>query len=104
MESGRRATTRGLIGLNLALAGLLAIVTFAPGAGAQPQPRRTRPHGQYAMVSCKIQGQTESGIFVVDSANEEMIALRWDRSRKVLSGIGFRDLAGDAQLREKQGR
>jgi hypothetical protein len=33
-----------------------------------------------------------------------MAALKWDRSRRVLTPIGYRNLRQDAQLRERQGR
>jgi hypothetical protein len=93
---------RGLIGLNICLLVVLALITLTPGA--QARQAASRPHGQYAMVSAQVQGQTEAAIVVVDAANEEMAALKWDRSRRVLTPIGYRNLRQDAQLRERQGR
>jgi hypothetical protein len=93
---------RGLILLNAALLGVLALVAFSPRADAQAP--RARAKGQYAMVSGKVQGVTESVIYIADAANEQLAAARYDRSRKSLNVIGVRDLAADAQLRQqKQG-
>ena len=97
-----RSRYRGLIGLNVGLLVVLALLTLAPGA--QARQGAARPHGQYAMVSAQVQGQTESAIVLVDSANEEMAALRWDRSRRTLAPLGYRNLRHGAMLRERQGR
>lgn len=94
--------TKGLIALNAALLGVLALITLAPVADAQT--RRSRPKGQYAMLDGRVQGAVESVLFVYDAANQEMLALRWDRSRRLLTTIGFRDLAADAEQMQKGGR
>jgi hypothetical protein len=104
---------RSLIALNMVLLGLLALVTLAPGAGAQPggaggagntPGQRPRAHGQYGVVGGRYQGGVEAAMYIVDSANEELLALRWDRSRKALSALGYRDMAQDRMLRERGGR
>jgi hypothetical protein len=95
-------TTTGLIALNAALLALLALVTLAPHA--QAQAKRARPKGQYAIVDGKIQGQQEGAIYVLDTANQEMVVLKWDRSRKTLNPIGYRDVAADAEQAQKGGR
>lgn len=94
---------RALIALNVAALALLAAVVLTPQASAQTA-RAKRALGQYAMVSGQIQGHTDAAVYVVDAANQELIALRWDRGRKVISGVGFRDLTADAQGGKKQGR
>lgn len=93
---------KGLIALNAVLLGALALMTLAPGAHAQP--RTKRPKGQYAMLDGKIQGSAEAAIYVFDSANFELIALRWDRSRKVLNTIGHRDVAEDFKQAQRRDR
>ncbi|MBL8746149.1 MAG: hypothetical protein JNK58_07315 [Phycisphaerae bacterium] len=97
-----RRTHTGLIALNALLMGLLALVTLAPGANAQTRPKRAT--GQYAIVDGRIQGVAEAAIYVYDTANQEMLALRWDRSRKMLQTLGHRDLAADAEHAQKGGR
>jgi hypothetical protein len=98
----KRRSHKGLIALNAVLLGLLAIVTLAPGAEAQT--RRKRPVGQYAIVDGRIQGVAEAAIYVYDTSNQEMLALRWDRSRKLLQTLGHRDVAADAEQAQKGGR
>lgn len=96
----------GLIGLNVALLGVLAVVTLQPGAqasagatGGQP----TRPRGQYVMVSGRIQGGNSNAVYVLDVTNQELIAVRWDASGQRLLGVGYRsvstDLAGEGGAR-----
>jgi hypothetical protein len=85
---------RALIVLNVCLLGVLGVVTLAPSATAQRQGNRAR--GEYTMVAGEIQGGSAAVIYVVDTANEEMVALRWAESAKALEGIGYRDLQADA--------
>lgn len=88
-----RRQLKPLLALNFILLGVLTFVSM-PGASAQPD--RARSRGQYTMVNAKIQGISESGLYVVDSANQELLVLRWDNSRKTIKGIGYRDLVADA--------
>lgn len=84
----------GLIALNAVLLCGLAVITLAPDAEAQA--RRARAHGQYAMVDAKFLGREEAAIIIIDSSNQEMLAIQWDRNRKMLTTIGQRDLGADA--------
>lgn len=91
----KRNRHTGLLALNGVLLGALALVSFAPGADAQREARRAR--GEYTMVAGKVQGLTAAAIYVVDSNNAELLAVRWDQSRKTLAPMGFRDLNVDAK-------
>ncbi len=96
-----RRNTRGtLIAVNAGLAALLLILTLAPD-GAIGQPAQ-RARGEYTVVGGKIRGGPGNAIWVVDSANQELVALRWNDARNQLEGIDYRDLNADA--REQPGR
>ncbi|RMH27261.1 MAG: hypothetical protein D6693_05645, partial [Planctomycetota bacterium] len=84
-----RKQFRALIALNTALLLALAAVTLAPPAAAQAG----RARGEYAMISGQIQGREESAIYLVDTANQEMVALIWDRQRNNLLPLGRRSLS-----------
>ena len=91
---------KALIALNAALLALLAAVVLSPAASAQ----KTRARGEYTMVSGEFQGASENAIWILDAANQELLALRWNQSMKKLDGIGFRDLSQDADRAGKTGR
>lgn len=91
-------TRRGLIALNASLLVALGFITLATQAGAQNQPN-TRVRGEYTMVAGDMQGGNSSAIYIIDSANQELIGLRWDESRKSLMGLGFRDIDADSKLK-----
>jgi hypothetical protein len=103
----RTRLDRRLVGLNLALLGTLGAATLmsagSPRADAQPglagQPARGR--GEYTMVSGKIQGSTTAGVYIVDAANQEVVALGWDRANNRFEPIGHRSLADDAKYLTK---
>ena len=87
---------RGLVGLNLVLIAVLGVVSFSPGAGAQSNAGHNRVRGDYSIVGGANIGGVSSVIYVVDTANGELIALSWNDSSKSLEGIGYRDLRIDA--------
>jgi len=87
---------RGLIALNAVLLVALAVVTLSPGARAQ---QGGRARGDYTMVGGRVQGGIANAVYIIDSANREMIALQWDEARKELLGVGYRDLAADGKAR-----
>lgn len=83
-----------LIALNATLLVVLGIVSIA-----QAQPG-ARARGNYAMVGGEfLGGGGGNAVYILDAANQELIAVKWDDSRKVLDGIGYRDLSKDAQQR-----
>ena len=86
-QRSSRRPYRGLIGLNVALLVLLAAVSFTPGADAQAQDER--PRGAYAMVAGVYQGSSSEAIYVVDRANQELIAMTFEPGRKRLVGIDY---------------
>jgi hypothetical protein len=94
-KSSRRAT---LLAVNAGLVAVIGITALAP---AQPDTNRAR--GEYAIVGGEYQGGGgENAVYILDATNQDLIAVRWDRSRKSLTGIGYRDLSLDAQ--ERPGR
>lgn len=89
----------GLVVLNLLLLGVLGAVTLAPRVQAQSMRgdmQNPRVRGEYALVGGETLGETASTVYVLDSANRELVALRWNDSTKSLEGTGFRDLVRDA--------
>jgi hypothetical protein len=77
------------------LGGVIGVQRLSPLAAAQAT---NRARGEYTVVS----GRQSSGgphiLYVVDSSNNEMIALRWDQSRQMLAGTGYRNLAADSNM------
>jgi hypothetical protein len=89
----RRSRSAGLIALNAALLGVLALVSLAPDADAQV----ARTRGQYLMVGGHVNGVDGAAVFVIDSRNQEMMALALNNTSKNLDGIGYRNLANDSR-------
>ena len=81
----------GLIVVNALLVGALAAVTFGPNAQAQ-----SRARADYTMAAGGAKGSQSSVLYVVDTTNQELIALSFDADQKKMQGIGFRDLRADA--------
>lgn len=92
----RRRFPRGLVALNVVLLAGLAVVTLEPVAGAQMNSPTSRARGEYSVVAGASIGGVSSVVYVLDSANRELIALNWNDSIKSLEGIGYRDLSVDS--------
>jgi len=91
----RRSTSlRALLLLNVALLAVLAAVTFGPSAIAQP-----RASGEFTMVSGGVPGSEGDAVYIVDTVNEELIAVRYDTTSDRLVGIGYRNLRADTTQR-----
>ncbi|MEM9166446.1 MAG: hypothetical protein AAGB48_05420 [Planctomycetota bacterium] len=89
---------RPVLLINAALVVVLGVTSLVPaqdGAG--------RARGDYAMVGGEFQGGGGgNAVYILDASNQELIAVSWDRTRKSLAGIGYRDLNRDSQ--ERPGR
>lgn len=93
-----KARHRGLVVLNGALLAVLAAVTLSSPSHGQAGPAGgQRARGEYTMVAGRIMGGSTHVAYVVDTANQEMIAVRWNEGQKSLDGIGYRNIAQDAQ-------
>ncbi len=91
-----KSPVRRLVALNGVLLLALAGVSLAPSAGAQTASNASnRTRGEYTMVGGDISGANANAIYVIDSANREIITLLWDNSRRRLQGVGYRDLVLD---------
>ncbi len=83
--------------LNLALIGVVGAIILSPTpAGAQATAAANRARGDYAMVAGEISAGSNAVTYIVDSANQEVLVVRWDASRAQLQSIGYRSLAADA--------
>lgn len=98
MTATKRNSIPALISLNAVLLVLLGLVVLTPGAkgqggqGAGSAPGQDRARGTYTMVGGKMIGSPEAAIYVVDAANQELVAAKWDRSRKALKFLGYHAL------------
>ncbi len=93
VKVGRRAgsNVRSLLAINAALLGLLALVSFAPAVGAQGRGR-----GDYTMVGGGANGTNSAIVYIIDAANQEMLAATFNVNTRRLDGVGYRNLAQDA--------
>jgi len=93
---------KGLVAVNAGLLVVLAGVVVTPMAFGQKAANRGR--GDYTMVTAKILGAEQDGLYIVDSANQEMVCLQFDRSRQAMKFIGYRDLGADVRAASTRSR
>lgn len=85
---------RGLLLLNGLLLAVLLAVTFGDSAEAQ-----SRIRGDYTMVAGGVNGSQSSAVYIVDVANQELMAISYNQNTQALYGVGYRNLAYDASSR-----
>ncbi len=81
---------KGLLVLNGLLVASVAAITFTPAADAQERFR-----GKYAMVAGRAQGSSPYILYIVDQNSRQLVAIRYDTSKRILEGMGYADLATD---------
>jgi hypothetical protein len=87
--------------ITVAAAGLAGVLIGAAGLAVAQPANAPRAQGQYTMVGARSQGTAAKAIYIIDSQNREMIAVRWNQGQNRLDGLGYRNLAVDA---DAQGR
>ena len=97
----RKTSPRPLIALNAGLLAALGTICLWPGTAHSRQPAQ-RTRGEFTMVAGKTNSGTAQAVYIVDSVNQELLGLTWDRSRQTLGPVGFRSL--DADTRQEPGR
>ena len=94
----KHSKTQSLVVLNLVLVVLVAAFGLVRRAGAaDPSQPTARARGVYTMVSGTIQGGSNDVVYIIDTANQELLSLAWNVSQNKLSVIGYRSLVTDAQ-------
>ena len=90
----RRPRLLALTILNAAI--LVAIIALPLTHNAEGQDgRTTRSHATYSMAGGNVGGFATGAIYIVDETHDEMISLMWNDKSKVLTSIGYRNLAAD---------
>ena len=93
MSRTERKYTKQAAWVNLALAGV--VVASAAGLAVGQAVESRRVSGQYSCVGGKTIGGYTNMIYVLDSANRELVSLKWNDGTKQLEGHGYRDLVTD---------
>lgn len=88
---------RSLLVMNAALLILLAGVTVTQSIAQPGDTSIARARGDYTMVAGKSNIGGGTVAYVVDGANQEVIALKWDQTKQQMLGVGYRSLGGDTK-------
>ncbi|MFN0010426.1 MAG: hypothetical protein ACKVS8_02150 [Phycisphaerales bacterium] len=101
-ERGRAAREAAAPGVLEAAAMAQFGVTQGPLGQPPGAPGPTsRARGQYLMLSGRTLGSNANSIFLVDTMNQELVGVRWDKAARKLAGIGYRNLAADAAANQQ---
>ena len=86
---------RSLLAVNMVLLSALFIFQFeSPARGRAVDPR---PRGSYLMVTSTMEAGNSEVLYLIDDANREMVALRWDQVSQAFIGLGYRDIDRDTK-------
>lgn len=87
----KKSTPRnGLIALNVMLLVVFAAVSFVPESVAQ-----TTPAGNYIAVPAKVNGVTSGVVYIMDTTQQELVAVTWDHNNNRIAPLGYRNIKTD---------
>jgi hypothetical protein len=92
MKDPNSTTSRGgLIALNLLLLAIFAAVSFVPETIAQ-----TPKSGHYISIPAKANSITSGIVYILDTDNQELVAVTWDHNNNRIATLGYRNIKSDA--------
>lgn len=92
MAMSARKTRIGLLILNVCLLLVLAFVTFENVTIAQT----SRSH-RYIAIPSTVNGLSTGVVYIMDTSQQELVAITWDHNANRLVPLGYRPIAADAQ-------
>lgn len=92
----RRGRLAALVALNALLVAAVLAGLVTSRAQAQPGATGQRARGNYLMIPGRVSGISGSAIYIVDSVNQELVVLRYQRSAGRLDTFAYRNLATDS--------
>lgn len=90
--TARRTRPWGLLALNAALVLALGVVTFAPEAIGQFQPR-----GETLAISSRTGLGSEQVLWLFDTQAMKLVAVGWNRSGTAMTTLDQRDVSNDVK-------
>ncbi len=90
-----RTSIASLVLLNIALLGILALVTFGKG-GLAVAGTGSNVRGEYVAVAGTISGSKTPVIWLVDQASQEVVAVQFNAQSNQMIGFGYRNMSKDA--------
>lgn len=81
--------------VNIGLIGAISTAVIVGATVAQSDGIERRMGGSYTCVGGATSGGHANVVYVLDTANRELVALQWNDTTKQLEGVGYRDLVAD---------
>ena len=90
-----RSALASLALLNIALLGILALVTLQPVNDAQASSAMGN-RAEYIAITGNIAGSKTPLLWIVNQATQEVVAVQFDAQKDQLVGFGYRSLNNDS--------
>ena len=92
-----RSGLASLVLLNIALLGILALVSFRSANEAQAASA-SNERAEYIAITGFIAGSKTPILWVVNQATQEVVAVQFDSQKDQLIGFGYRSLEADSVI------
>lgn len=92
--AGRGRLPRRLLLLNAGLLGVLGAMSWM--GEAEAFQARPRADGEYLMTAGELQAGSAPAVYIIDTANQEMVVVKWDERNRRTELLGYRDLNADS--------
>ena len=88
----KNTARNGVIALNVILIIILSVLVFVPTSDAQ-----ISVSSQYMAVPSQANGITTGAVYIMNTTSQELVAVAWNRNKKKIMPLGYRNLSSDAQ-------
>jgi hypothetical protein len=88
----KNTSRNGVIVLNAILVVILGVLVFVPTTDAQES---ISP--EYIAVPSKANGLTTGAVYIMNTSSQELVAVAYNRSKKRIMPLGYRNILSDAQ-------
>ncbi|MBC8310392.1 MAG: hypothetical protein H8E83_07760 [Planctomycetes bacterium] len=88
----KNTSLSGVIALNVLLITILGFLVFVPNGNAQISVSPS-----YLAVPSQANGLTTGAVYIMDTSSHELVAVAWNRNKKKIVPLGYRNISMDAQ-------
>jgi hypothetical protein len=88
----KNTSRSGVIALNVLLITILGFLVFVPTSNAQ-----ISVSSSYLAVPSQANGLTTGVVYIMNTSSQELVAVAWNRNKKKIMPLGYRNLSRDAQ-------
>jgi hypothetical protein len=91
MKHMKKTSRNGVIALNIVLVAILTVISLVPESEATFTAEQ-----RYIALPSTASGVTTGIVYLMNTAQRELVAISWDHNKNSIVTLGYRNLSSDA--------